>query len=187
MKQLLGATFGLILMAAPALAAGSGDHTHAHDDAREMLKQMEDAHADHDHGHDFAAMTDVSEEDMHRTMDLLMDIGLVLPPMNSARGRDVFMNKGCIVCHQINGVGGAIGPSFNANDMPDPMNSFEFAARMWRGAPAMAAMQEDLFGEMINLTGQELADIIAFVHDGRLQAALTDEAVPERFRDMIAE
>ena len=185
MKELIAKAFALVMLASPALAAGSGDHTHGHDDAQDMLKDMADMHSGHDHGHDFAAMTDISEEDMHRTMDFLVDIGLVLPPMNSKHGRKVFMDKGCIVCHQVNGVGGAVGPSFDAADMPEPMNSFEFAAHMWRGAPAMAAMQEDLFGELIHITGQELADIIAFVHDGELQAGLTDEAVPERFRAMI--
>ena len=130
-------------------------------------------------------MDDVSEEEMHRTMDFLMDIGLVVPTMDSHRGADAFMSKGCIVCHAVNGVGGDIGPSFNANDMPQPMNAFEFAARMWRGAPAMAQMQEDLLGEMIAINGQDLADIIAFVHDEDAQKEISPEDIPEEFRVLI--
>lgn len=185
MTRLIAAALAATL-ALPALAAGTGNHSHG-EDTKEMLERMQDMHDDHDHDHDFDAMTDVSEEDMHRTMDFLTEIGLVVPPMDSERGRDVFLDKGCIVCHQINGIGGAIGPGFDAADMPDPMNAFEFAARMWRGAPAMTAMQEDLFGGSIDLTGQELADIVAFVHDGEIQASLTDNQVPERFRDLIAQ
>jgi len=110
----------------------------------------------------------------------------VLPPMDSEHGREVFLDKGCIVCHSVNGVGGEIGPSLNAADMPQPMNAFEFAARMWRGAPVMAEMQQDLLGEMINLTGQDLADIVAFTHDEVEQAELSSSQIPDKYRDLIA-
>ena len=33
--------------------------------------------------------------------------GLVLPKMDSKRGRELYVNKGCVACHSINGVGGA--------------------------------------------------------------------------------
>ena len=169
----------------PVLASGTGDH--AHDDARSMIEQMEEVHAEHDHGHDFEALTDISEEDMHRTIDFLTDIGLALPPMDSARGRDAFMDKGCIVCHQINETGGSIGPALDARDMPAPMNAFDFAARMWRGAPVMADMQEDLLGEMIVLSGQELADIVAFTHDVAEQSKVTDADIPDRYLPLLIE
>lgn len=181
----LGAAAALIFSAGTALAGGSGDHAHDEPTPTEMLKSMEEMHAQHEHAHDFAAMEGVSEEDMHRTMDFLIDIGLVLPPMDSARGFEVFMNKGCVVCHAVNGVGGEIGPAFDAASMPQPMNAFEFAARMWRGAPAMALMQEDLLGEMITLDGQELADIVAFVHDERAQSNVTLADIPPEIREMI--
>ena len=120
------------------------------------MRVMQD---DHDHAHDFAAMDGIPEDDMHRNVDYLMDIGLVVPTI----GAEAFVSKGCIICHAMNGVGGEIGPPFDAAEMPQPMNAFEFAARMWRGAPATAQMQEDFLGEMIEIGGQELADIVAFV------------------------
>ena len=49
--------------------------------------------------------------------------------------------------------------------MPKMMHPFEFAAKMWRMAPAMIAARDEVFGEQILFTGEELADIIAFVHD----------------------
>ncbi len=169
-----------------AIAAGSDDHTHGHDhDVQEAtIEQMRSAHEGHEHAHDFDAL-DVSEEDMHRTMDVMIEVGLALPPMSSERGAELFLEKGCIACHQVNGVGGEIGPSLNASDMPVPMNAFEFAARMWRGAPAMASMQEDLFGQVIELSGQDLADIIAFAHDEEVQSGLTLERVPDEYRSLI--
>ncbi len=177
--------FLAMALGAPVLASGTGDHTHG--DAGAMIEQMEEVHAEHDHGHDFEALTDISEEDMHRTMDFLIDIGLALPPMDSARGRDAFMDKGCIVCHQINDIGGRMGPALDARDMPAPMSAFDFAARMWRGAPVMAELQQDLLGEMIELTGQELADIVAFTHDDAEQSKVTDADIPERYLPLLIE
>lgn len=174
------------LAANSALAGGSGNHSHGHDATpTQLLKTIRDQHAGHDHAHDFEAMEDISEEDMHRTIDLLTDIGLVVPTMDSQRGAVAFIGKGCIVCHSVNEVGGDVGPTFNASDMAQPMNAFEFAARMWRGAPAMAQMQEDLLGEMIDLNGQELADIVAFVHDEQAQKAVTADDIPAEFRKLI--
>lgn len=174
------------LGATSALAGGSGNHSHGHEATpTKMLETMRDQHADHDHAHDFAAMDDISEDDMHRTIDLLIDIGLVVPTMDSQRGKVAFIEKGCILCHAVNEVGGDVGPSFNASDMVQPMNAFEFAARMWRGAPAMAQMQEDLLGEMIALDGQELADIVAFVHDTDEQKTVSADDIPAEFRELL--
>ena len=129
----------------------------------------------------------MTPERMREVMTAMTDIGIAVPPMSSQRGRTLFVNRGCVACHQVNGVGGTIGPSLNAEDMPSPMNAFEFAARMWRGAPAMIELQEDLMGQTIMLTGQELADIVSFAHDAEEQARLTDSQVPDRFRALIGD
>jgi hypothetical protein len=162
-------------------------HSHLSTDQQEKLEQMKMMHSDHHHGHDFEAMEHVSAEDMGRVMALMMDIGLALPPMDSPRGRELFLDKGCVVCHLVNDVGGTVGPALNATDMPQPMNAFEFAARMWRGAPAMVQMQQDLLGEAISLSGQDLADLIAFAHDEAEQRKLKTEQIPTRYRDLIVQ
>lgn len=69
--------------------------------------------------------------------------------------------------------------------MPSPMNAFEFAARMWRGAPAMVQLQEDVLGDVITLTGQDLADMVAFAHDEAEQQNLSSDQIPQKFRDLI--
>jgi cytochrome c len=117
-------------------------------------------------------------------MGQMMGPGLMMPEMDAARGRKLFASKGCVVCHSVNGVGGP-APSLDAATMPLPMNPFEFAARMWRGAEAMVALQRAELGEPITLTGQELADIIAFVHDAEEQKKFTEADIPHEMEDMM--
>ncbi len=178
-------SFTLTVSVSSESARSDDGHLHGSTEQHKMLEQMKKMHGEHQHGHDFGAMDDVSAEDMGRVMALMMDIGLALPPMDSHRGRKLFLDKGCVVCHSVNGVGGVVGPSLNAADMPHPMNAFEFAARMWRGAPAMIQMQQDLLGEVISLSGQDLADLVAFAHDEAEQSELETEQIPMRYRALI--
>ncbi len=177
----------LALAASPLtnMAMAGPGHDDAVNERVHTMQEMMREHQGHNHEDHFEAMENVSPEHMRRDMMAMMELGLALPPMDSERGREVFPEKGCVACHAVNGVGGEMGPSFDAAEMPSAMNSFEFAARMWRGAPAMIALQEDLFGEPISLNGQELADIIAFVHDEEEQAKLTARQIPEEFRKLL--
>ncbi|MCT8973691.1 cytochrome c [Microbaculum marinisediminis] len=111
--------------------------------------------------------------------------GLTMPQMDPVRGRDLFASKGCVVCHAINGVGGEDAPALDADTMPVPMNPFEFAAKMWRGAEAMVYLQREELGEPIVLDGAELADIIAFVHDAEAQRRFSDADIPSGIRNLM--
>ncbi len=115
-----------------------------------------------------------------------MSNGLFMPSYNPSRGRMLFASKGCMVCHSINGVGGEDATPLDAATMPRPMNPFEFSARMWRGAGAMIFLQEDELGYQIELTGEELADIIAFVHDEEEQKKFSIEDAPAAMRELLA-
>ena len=115
----------------------------------------------------------------------MMSPGLMLPSMDAERGRELFASKGCVVCHSINGVGGEDAQMLDAEFMDEVMNPFEFAARMWRGASAMVALQEDELGAQIILTGEELADIIAFVHDAQEQKRFSEADIPEEIEEMM--
>jgi|TARA_R110000772_G_scaffold178955_1_gene290358 cytochrome c len=110
---------------------------------------------------------------------------LAMPQMDPARGRALFASKGCVVCHSVNGIGGDDAPALDASSMPLMMNPFEFAAKMWRGAEAMVALQREELDETIELTGQELADIIAFVHSHKEQAIFSIADVPERMKKLM--
>lgn len=164
--------------------AGSG-HTAGNNNATGMMDAMRKQHGGHEHRHDFEAMNQMSPKQLERMIAFMQDIGIVVPQMDSIRGRKVFVETGCVVCHSINKVGGDIGPSLNAKDMPSSMNAFEFAARMWRGASAMTAMQQEMFGDVISLTGQDLADLVAFAHDEKEQKKLTKSQIPEKLLKLL--
>lgn len=111
--------------------------------------------------------------------------GLLLPYINPARGRTLFASKGCVVCHSVNGIGGEDAAPLDAAEMPTIMNPFDFAASMWRGAAPMIAMQEDELGEQIEFNGDELIDIIAFVHSIEEQKKFSQADIPKNIGDLM--
>lgn len=111
---------------------------------------------------------------------------LVLPMMNPARGKKIFVDKGCVACHAINGVGGHDAPALDAHIMHRLMNPFDFAAKMWNHASAMIAAQEGALGEQVYFTGEELADMIAFVHSDAIQHGFSEKDLTAKARKMMA-
>ena len=114
-----------------------------------------------------------------------INIVLQMPDMDSESGRELFINKGCVTCHSVNGVGGEDASPLDAHQMDPVMNPFDFASKMWMMAPYMIEAQEEAFGEQILFTGDELADIIAFLHDDGEQHELTDASLPEEIKEMM--
>ena len=110
---------------------------------------------------------------------------LVMPRMDPRRGKDLFVTKGCIACHAINGIGGHDAPNMDAHTMAPVMNPFDFAAKMWNHAQGMIYAQEEALGEQITFTGDELADIIAFVHDDDAQHDFTERDLTPEAREMM--
>jgi hypothetical protein len=108
-----------------------------------------------------------------------------MPNMNPLRGRKLFVDKGCVACHAINGVGGHDATNLDAHTMRPMMNPFEFAAKMWTMAPAMIAAQEEALGEQILFTGDELADIVAFVHNDEAQHDFAEADLTTKARKMM--
>ncbi len=115
----------------------------------------------------------------------ILENGLAIPPFDAEKGRKLFAAKGCVVCHSVNGIGGEDAPEFAADYMDYPMNAFEFAARMWRGAEAMVMMQQEELGGQIELTGEELAAIIAFLHDEEEQKKFSQADIPHDIEELM--
>lgn len=111
--------------------------------------------------------------------------GLILPQTDSARGRLLYVGKGCVGCHAIGGVGGATAAPLDASTMDPSGNPFEFFARMWLGSKPMIQMQEDKMGQQVELTAQELGDIVAFIHDAEAQKGFSAEELPGNIKDII--
>ena len=108
---------------------------------------------------------------------------------DAARGRTLFVSKGCVVCHAINEVGGTSAAPLDPEAAPGDVDALDFVARMWWGAEAMIFMQQRELGVQIDFTGQELADIIAFVHDPGERRKFSQPALaqgdPEAGRDIV--
>jgi mono/diheme cytochrome c family protein len=95
------------------------------------------------------------------------------PPGNAEAGRRLFAGKRCVVCHQVAGAGGVIGPSLDA--VKPYRSPLYLAAAMWNHGPQMAEIMRDrniprpVFGD------GELRDLVAFVTSG--STAMTEASV----------
>lgn len=159
-----------------AIADGSAAHQSSEP------KTSDETGASESGGH---MMGDGQGEMMGETEGHMPGMRLMMPDFDAARGRKLFASKGCVACHAINGVGGHDATALDAHTMTWSMNPFEFAAKMWRMAPAMIYAQEEALGEQIFFTGDELADIIAFVHNDEEQHRFSEADIPPEIREMM--
>jgi len=111
--------------------------------------------------------------------------GLVLPKMNPLHGRELFVSKGCVACHSIKDVGEQDAAPLDASTMDPPGNPFEFFARMWLGTKPMIAIQEERIGHQVELTAEELGDIVAFIHDDAMQKSFSKQEIPESIEHLV--
>lgn len=126
-----------------------------------------------------------ASDDQERIAEEAHGLEIIDREVNSATGRSLFVEKGCVICHSINGVGGKAAPLMDAAVGAPPIDPLDFAARMWRGAPAMIELQSIELGYTIYLTADEIADLAAFAADREEQKLLTIEQVPEDMRDSL--
>lgn len=111
--------------------------------------------------------------------------GVKFPLASAKRGRSLFAQKGCVVCHAVNGVGGGSAPNLDVASGFPYASPFDFAARMWRGAKSMIALQEADLGYVIDLTGNELADISAFSQDPAEQKRFSEDGIPAEIKRLM--
>jgi mono/diheme cytochrome c family protein len=103
--------------------------------------------------------------------------------LDGANGRALFVDKGCVICHAVNGVGGKAAPALDAEIGGSAVDPLEFAARMWRGAPAMIELQSVELGYSISLTADEIGDLAAFAADREQQKTFTVDDLPETIKN----
>ena len=113
------------------------------------------------------------------------DADVVTPRVDPARGRTLFVRKACVVCHSVNGVGGAMGPSLDAAPGVREVDVADFAARMWRGAGPMVWLQNYELGYQIDLTGEDIAHLAGFAADADEQALFIENQVPGRILELL--
>ena len=112
---------------------------------------------------------------------------LAIPLPNAEEGLHLFVGKGCVVCHAVNGVGGKAAPALDADSDQAYFDVFDFIARMWRGAPTMILLQEMEMGYQIDLDGEELAHLAAFASDAEVQSRFSEKDIPEVIRDWMVD
>jgi len=112
-------------------------------------------------------------------------VRMVVPMMDSAKGKRLFVDKGCVLCHSVNGVGGRAGPALDVPDSVRYVDLLDFMARMWRGSFAMIELQGMELGYQLDFSGEELGHIAAFLSDHDAQERFGEQDVPDLIRDMF--
>jgi hypothetical protein len=110
---------------------------------------------------------------------------LVLPLVSIERGRRLFVNKGCVICHSINGIGGQAAAALDAAPGQTSIDILDFVARLLLGASAMLDLQATELGYQIGLIPQEIGDLAAFVYDPEAQGEFSYDEVPVPLQDWI--
>ena len=83
------------------------------------------------------------------------------PPGNLEIGQRLFAKKKCIVCHQLGGTGGVIGP--NLDFLKQYGSPIFVAAAMWNHGPAMVEAMRVRGITRPTFKGSELIDLIAYL------------------------
>ena len=80
---------------------------------------------------------------------------------NVDSGKRLFTGKNCILCHQIGGVGGVLGPSLDG--VAQSVSPIDVAAAMWNHGPAMAETMAKRGVNRPTISASELRDLVAYL------------------------
>jgi mono/diheme cytochrome c family protein len=83
-------------------------------------------------------------------------------PGTPGRGEQIFAERRCAGCHAVGGKGPSVGPDLGRSGHHVSLTAF--AARMWNHGPAMWAKMKERGIEVPQLSGQEMADILAYLY-----------------------
>ena len=113
------------------------------------------------------------------------DLVVEMPVIDPARGRALFISKGCVICHSVNGLGGRAAPPLEPDGPFATVDIGDFAARMWRGAGPMVWLQTLEMGYQIDLTGEDIAHLAGFLQDAREQARFAAAGLPDHISESL--
>ena len=83
-------------------------------------------------------------------------------PENPAMGATLFMNKGCVKCHAIKGVGGQAGPDLGKVKIRGSL--IDIAGIMWNHSRSMSEMMKEARMVVPQFTSEEMSGIIAYLY-----------------------
>lgn len=98
---------------------------------------------------------------LHSTPCLGTEQESPLVPGNPGRGRDVFIQKGCLSCHTVRGSGGKVGPDLAVALVGK--GTAGIAAAMLSHYPAMSAAMRQKLDVVPILGPEEMDDIVAYL------------------------
>jgi cytochrome c2 len=107
------------------------------------------------------ARPNLTTEEAGNLVAFLYTLNYFEPPGNPDTGKRLFGEKRCIVCHQINGVGGVVGPNLDAIGREG--SPIAVAAAMWNHGPAMVEVMRAKGVARPSFTGGELRDLLAYL------------------------
>ena len=82
-------------------------------------------------------------------------------PGDTTRGARLFRARQCMVCHQVRGLGGVVGPDLSV--LAGSRTPIMVAAGMWNHAPEMASAMQARGIRRPSFTGAELRDLLAYM------------------------
>jgi cytochrome c len=134
-----------------------------------------------------ASAADPAQGIKMRAGDRTRTMQFTLPVIDPKRGRQLFVTRGCVLCHAVNKIGGRGGPPLDRIADGQGADILDFTARMWRGAYAMIELQNMELGYQLDFSGEELGHIIAFLHDTSERSRFSGSDVPDLIKDMFIE
>jgi mono/diheme cytochrome c family protein len=90
---------------------------------------------------------------------------LYVLPGRADEGRRLFLDKRCVLCHSVGGVGGQAGPDLAERGLPRSLT--QFAAAMWNKAPKMMEAMKARGIAVPQLRAEEMADLVAYLYSVR--------------------
>lgn len=102
-------------------------------------------------------------------------------PGTPERGQKLFSDKRCVVCHSVGGKGGKVGPDLGRRG--HHVSLTRFAALMWNHGPTMWKLMKERGIEVPRLSGQEMADILAYLYTSHY---FEQAASPSRGQGLLA-
>ncbi|UCC72784.1 MAG: c-type cytochrome [Gemmatimonadota bacterium] len=105
---------------------------------------------------------------------------LYVLPGDAERGRVLFREKNCMLCHSVQSVGGRVGPDLAQREHQWGLT--EFAAAMWNKAPLMVEALANRGMDIPQLGSGEMADLVAYLYSVQFFAETGD---PERGEQLL--
>jgi len=115
--------------------------------------------------------TQIGEEGVHRPslendemahlLSFIYFISYSDSPGNQVRGRKVFEEKNCVLCHATGGGKKLAGPDLAASQ--DLLNSYGLLSAMWNHAPTMQQAMEGQGLEFPQFEKDEMRDLSAYL------------------------